>query len=253
MRFENRSRLNRLRCRALAATGIPDDRRTRCLIRNGPSRKDPLIPGHNWIADARREDTSNGFSRAGHHRITPWATREGRRRELPGRADQGSIGHQDDRNGCDAVAKVHPSGRPQSKIGDRGHRKGAHPKKQMISIVLVGRWASEVAHWPTKGRILPGTPLASSGSLQLCPISRVSRLNLQGVNVMGNDTTNICSHTEPKADNPGICGAMAQQRRIDGYDDNESTPQKFVHLVGCRDPSARKAPWARPRPTSPKP
>ena len=69
---------------------------------------------------------------------------------------------------------------------------------------------------------------------------------------MGNDTTNIRSHIEPKADNPEICGAMAQQRRSDGYDDNESTPQKFVRLVGCRDPNARKASWARPRPTSPK-
>jgi hypothetical protein len=67
---------------------------------------------------------------------------------------------------------------------------------------------------------------------------------------MGNDTAN---HTESKADSSGICGAMAQQRRTDGYDDHESTPQKFVHLVGYRDPSARKAPWARPRPTSPKP
>jgi len=70
---------------------------------------------------------------------------------------------------------------------------------------------------------------------------------------MGNDTANIRSHTEPKADNSGIRGAMAQQRRTDGYDDNESTPQKFVHLVGCRDPGARKAPWEHPRPTSPKP
>jgi hypothetical protein len=69
---------------------------------------------------------------------------------------------------------------------------------------------------------------------------------------MGNDTANIRSETEPKADNLEICGAMAQQRRSDGYDDNESTPQKFVHLVGCRDPSARKASWASPRPASPK-
>jgi hypothetical protein len=69
---------------------------------------------------------------------------------------------------------------------------------------------------------------------------------------MGNDTTNIHSHTGPKADNLEISGAMAQQRRSDGYDDNESTPQKFVHLVGYRDPSARKAPWARSRPASPK-
>jgi hypothetical protein len=70
---------------------------------------------------------------------------------------------------------------------------------------------------------------------------------------MGNDTANIGRNTQPKADSAGICGAMAQQRRADSYDDNESTPQKLLHLVGCRDPSARRVPWARPRPTSPKP
>jgi hypothetical protein len=29
---------------------------------------------------------------------------------------------------------------------------------------------------------------------------------------------------------------------------NESAPQKFVHLVGCRDAKARPEPWVRPRP-----
>jgi len=70
---------------------------------------------------------------------------------------------------------------------------------------------------------------------------------------MGHDTTDIGSNTQPKADGAGICGAMALQRRTDGYDDNESTPQKLVHLVGCRDPNARRAPWVRSRPPSPKP
>jgi hypothetical protein len=70
---------------------------------------------------------------------------------------------------------------------------------------------------------------------------------------MGHDTTNIGSNSQPKADDAGICGAMAQQRRTDGYDDNESTPQKLVHLVGYRDPSARRVPGSRPRQTSPKP
>jgi hypothetical protein len=32
------------------------------------------------------------------------------------------------------------------------------------------------------------------------------------------------------------CGAMSQQRTDSGA---TSTPQKFVHLVGCRDPKAR--------------
>ena len=28
---------------------------------------------------------------------------------------------------------------------------------------------------------------------------------------------------------------------------NDQTPQKFVHLVGCRDPKVRPEPWIRPR------
>lgn len=35
-----------------------------------------------------------------------------------------------------------------------------------------------------------------------------------------------------------ICGAMAQQRGDSG---GWSTPQKFVQLVGCRDPKLRPA------------
>jgi hypothetical protein len=57
---------------------------------------------------------------------------------------------------------------------------------------------------------------------------------------------------------PGNCGAMSQQCGDSG---NYSTPQKFVQLVGCRDPKARfdkdrsdKAraePWVRPGPAKP--
>jgi hypothetical protein len=54
-----------------------------------------------------------------------------------------------------------------------------------------------------------------------------------------------------------ICGAMAEQRRPDGWSENESVPQQFVHLVGCRDPNTRRAPHpmalaARSRPATPK-
>jgi hypothetical protein len=42
-----------------------------------------------------------------------------------------------------------------------------------------------------------------------------------------------------------ICGAMSQQRGDSGHD---SAPQKFVQLVGYRDPKARPEPWVRPRP-----
>ena len=42
----------------------------------------------------------------------------------------------------------------------------------------------------------------------------------------------------------GICGAMSQQRGDSGH---ESAPQKFVQLVGYRDPKAGLEPWVRPR------
>jgi len=32
----------------------------------------------------------------------------------------------------------------------------------------------------------------------------------------------------------------------DGGRGNESAPQKFVHLVGYRDPKPRVGPWVRP-------
>jgi hypothetical protein len=44
-----------------------------------------------------------------------------------------------------------------------------------------------------------------------------------------------------------ICGAMSQQRGDSGRG-NESAPQKFVQLVGYRDPKARPEPWVRRRP-----
>jgi hypothetical protein len=45
-----------------------------------------------------------------------------------------------------------------------------------------------------------------------------------------------------------ICGAMSQQHG-DSNRGNESAPQKFVQLVGCRDPKARSEPWVRPLPS----
>lgn len=44
---------------------------------------------------------------------------------------------------------------------------------------------------------------------------------------------------------PGISGAMSQQCGDSG---NVSAPQKFVQLVGCREPRARDEPWVRPGP-----
>ena len=50
-----------------------------------------------------------------------------------------------------------------------------------------------------------------------------------------------------KAERVRICGAMSQQRGDSG---NVSAPQKFVRLVGCRDPEAWPEPWVRPRPAA---
>jgi hypothetical protein len=61
----------------------------------------------------------------------------------------------------------------------------------------------------------------------------------------GGEPQNPAKPTQPK-----ICGAMSQQRCDSG---NYSAPQKFVHLVGCRDPKARPAPSNRPRSAPKKP
>jgi hypothetical protein len=41
---------------------------------------------------------------------------------------------------------------------------------------------------------------------------------------------------EERLHGPSICGAMSQQC---GDLSNQSAPQKFLHLVGCRDPGAQ--------------
>lgn len=41
---------------------------------------------------------------------------------------------------------------------------------------------------------------------------------------------------EPKTGWPRFCGAMSQQQ---GHATAQSTPQKFVHLVGYRDPNTK--------------
>jgi hypothetical protein len=53
-----------------------------------------------------------------------------------------------------------------------------------------------------------------------------------------------------KTERPKIPAAMAQQCGDLG---NQSAPQKFVHLVGCREPKAHPAPWVRPRAAPTKP
>jgi hypothetical protein len=61
----------------------------------------------------------------------------------------------------------------------------------------------------------------------------------------GSSEPGIDNQTSLKTARPRICVAMSQQRGDSG---NVSAPQKFVQLVGCRDPKARPEPWVRPRP-----
>jgi hypothetical protein len=61
----------------------------------------------------------------------------------------------------------------------------------------------------------------------------------------GSSEPGIDKQTSLKTARPGICVAMSQQRGDSG---NVSAPQKFVQLVGCRDPNARPEPWVRSRP-----
>jgi hypothetical protein len=70
---------------------------------------------------------------------------------------------------------------------------------------------------------------------------------------MRNSTIDVRSQTKPKPDGARICGAMAQQHGADARHDTESVPQKFVHLVGHRDPDECRAPWIPPRPVTKKP
>lgn len=63
---------------------------------------------------------------------------------------------------------------------------------------------------------------------------------------VGNETATRKSGQSKKP--AGICGAMTQQRGDDGRG-NQSAPQKFVQLVGYRDPNGRPEPWAGRRPT----
>jgi hypothetical protein len=79
------------------------------------------------------------------------------------------------------------------------------------------------------------TPTRKSGQ----PIvERLGRSN-------GSAELRIDKQNPQRTERPKVSGAMSQQRGDSG---NVSAPQKFVQLVGCRDPKARLEPWARPRP-----
>jgi hypothetical protein len=103
---------------------------------------------------------------------------------------------------------------------------------------LVGHWINE-----TRSMADHRSASASPDFPQLCWRSRVMAEICQG-NVMGNSgVTDVDRLANSPTDAPKICGAMAEQRRPDGWSENESVPQQFVHLIGCRDPGARRSPF----------
>jgi hypothetical protein len=60
-------------------------------------------------------------------------------------------------------------------------------------------------------------------------------------------TSRVDQQNPLRTERPRISGAMAQQCGDNGRG-NQSAPQKFVRLVGCRDPKARPERTIRPRP-----
>ena len=54
---------------------------------------------------------------------------------------------------------------------------------------------------------------------------------------MGNSNIGVGNTTAPPKSGPQMAGAMSQQG-APVMGDNQCSPQKFVRLVGCRDPKA---------------
>jgi hypothetical protein len=72
-----------------------------------------------------------------------------------------------------------------------------------------------------------------------------------GGTLPGNDSSSAQLDAQ-KIERPRVCGAMTQQCGDSGRG-NDYAPQKFVRLVGYRDPSPRPEAWVRPRPAPAKP
>jgi hypothetical protein len=76
------------------------------------------------------------------------------------------------------------------------------------------------------------------------------------IEAVGNGNTGVGNTSAPRKSGQQMAGAMSQQGApIMG--DNQCSPQKFVRLVGCRDPKAgdariRTGSEARPYPNSAK-
>ena len=97
----------------------------------------------------------------------------------------------------------------------------------------------------------PGTMSWAAASMlatkRAWPSAVGRRLNAR-LNLTAFPTRQIDGAVPRKAEGVRICGAMSQQHGDGGQ--NVSAPQKFLRLVGCRDPNART--WVRPHPAPPK-
>jgi hypothetical protein len=78
------------------------------------------------------------------------------------------------------------------------------------------------------------------------PTRKPGKPIVERVKSNGSSELRIDPSTPLKAARPAVCGAMSQQSGDSGRG-TESAPQKFVRLVGFRDPNAGHDPWVRPR------
>jgi hypothetical protein len=165
------------------------------------------------------------------------------------RADQRSNRHQDDIHRCGSRPKVCPPCRTQAKIAavriGLGEPDPLKNQRFQPSPPATGRTRSFI------GQVADRPECAGSLRSRRDPILG-NFVRGCALIVMGNRTADVDNLARQKAPAAGICGAMAEQRQADGRNENESAPQKFVHLVGFRDPHAGKAPWVRPGPIAPK-
>lgn len=162
-------------------------------------------------------------------------------------------------------------------VSSRPRARNIAPKNPITSIMPIVHWASSIVQWtiPSANEPKPGArrlPESACNLVGCCALG----LTLNGDNVVGSRSIDVGNKGPAKK--PGgptvdrlseavrfpelridggdppkakVCGAMSQQYG-DGDHGNVSAPQKFVQLVGCRDPNARTGPQtgvgARPRP-----
>jgi hypothetical protein len=119
---------------------------------------------------------------------------------------------------------------------------------RLLNLYLVEKPLGMLPDAEPKRRYRRLTPMTCNFSEQL---GVVMRLQKKRIAVVGDGNIEIGNKTatrnsgQPKPARPGICGAMSQQCGDLG---NQSAPQKFVQLIGYRDPKGRTAPWVRPTP-----